>query len=79
MTFEEFLNIVFNPVNKIINLIGNMLNGLMNNYIFLLILYIIILYFLIENIDQIIKLSKNIFTRKKEASKNKQKNKNNVE
>lgn len=79
MTYEQFLDIVFGPINKIISLLGNILNGLMNNYIFITILYIIIFIFLIDNIDEIIKIIKNIFTRKKESSKNKEKNKTNIE
>lgn len=79
MTYEQFLDIVFGPINKIISLLGNILNGLMNNYIFITILYIIIFIFLIDNIDEIIKIIKNIFTRKKESGKNKEKNKTNIE
>lgn len=79
MTYEQFLDIVFGPINKIISLLGNILNELMNNYIFITILYIIIFIFLIDNIDEIIKIIKNIFTRKKESSKNKEKNKTNIE
>lgn len=79
MTYEQFLDIVFGPINKIISLLGNILNGLMNNYIFITILYIIIFIFLIDNIDEIIKIIKNIFTRKKESSKSKEKNKTNIE
>ena len=79
MTYEQFLDIVFGPINKIISLLGNILNGLMNNYIFITILYTITFIFLIDNIDEIIKIIKNIFTRKKESSKNKEKNKTNIE
>lgn len=79
MTFSEFLNAIFTPINPIINLTSNVINGLMDNYIFLIILYVLITYLVIENLGQIINLIKNIFTRKTESSKNKEKNKTNIE
>ena len=61
MTFSEFLNAIFTPINPIINLTSNVINGLMDNYIFLIILYVLITYLVIENLGQIINLIKNMF------------------
>lgn len=71
MTFQEYVNNITNVMNKIISLISKVYSVLINNYIFRSIIFLIIIYLVIEYFGEILSFIKNIFSVKKEAGKNK--------
>lgn len=71
MTFQEYVNNITNVMNKIISLISKVYSVLIDNYIFRSIIFLIIIYLVIEYFGEILSFIKNIFSVKKEAGKNK--------
>ena len=71
MTFQEYVNNITNVMNKIISLISKVYSVLINNYIFRSIIFLIIIYLVIEYFGEILSFIKNIFSVKKKAGKNK--------
>lgn len=56
MTFEQFLNIIFSTFTNIILWCSKILNYLMSNFVFKIIIYIGLVYFIISVIKSIINL-----------------------
>lgn len=79
MSFNSFIDKIFIAVPEMLKLVKSFLNILMQNNFFVLIIYVILVFAIMKNLDNLINLIKNVFTRKKESSKNKQKNKSNIE
>ena len=71
MNFSSFLDIIIKSFNQLLNLLSTFFNSIIENNFVKLILFIVILYFIIYILNKIITMIINIFTRKKEESKNK--------
>lgn len=71
MTFQKYLNNITNIINKLINILGKIYSSLLNNYVFKTIIFIVIIFLIIEYFNEILSFIRNIFSMKKEAGKNK--------
>lgn len=79
MEYKNFLNVITSSTNNIFTAFKNIFSYLLNNNFFKTIIFIILIYFIIENFEEIIKVIKNIFSMKKESAKNKVNNSNDIE
>lgn len=71
MNFQSFIDIIFNSFQKIFALIPLVYNRLMNNNIFLLTLFVILIIIIIDYFGEIISIIKSIFSIKNKKEKNK--------
>lgn len=79
MSFETFINSIFNCLNNFLNGFTKMFNIMIQNNFVKLIIYIALFIFAIELLFHIIDFIHNIFSMKKEAAKNKEKSKTDIE
>lgn len=59
MSFNSFLNSIFSIIPNILNWCNQILNSLMNNYVFMIIIYMGIIIIIINVIKSIIDLIQN--------------------
>lgn len=71
MSYQNFLDLIKNCFMNILNIFGILLNTLMNNFIFKLLLHLFLLFIAIEFTFKIYQLIKNIFSKKVSFGKNK--------
>lgn len=71
MSFESYINIIANIINKLITLTSNVYSTLINNHIFKTIIFIILVTILFEYFNEIIDFIKYIFNFRKNKNKNK--------
>ena len=79
MSFENFINSIFNSFLNVFNLIKNLFGPVVQNNFIKLIIYVILIFLFIDFLEEIFKLIKNIFAMKKQASKNKQNSNTDIE
>lgn len=79
MSFETYVNIIANIINKLIVLISKVYETLIYNNIFKTIIFIILITIIIEYFNEIIDFIKNIFSMKKSEGKNKVKSNTDIE
>ncbi len=79
MSFENFINSIFNCFFNVFNLIKNLFGPVVQNNFIKLIIYVILIFLFIDFLEEIFKLIKNIFAMKKQASKNKQNSNTDIE
>ena len=76
MNFESFINSIIYCFNATFSGIIGLFNYIIQNNFIKLIIFIAIIYLIIEYLDEIINLILNIFSQKKSISKTKESNKN---
>lgn len=79
MTYSTFLNNIRIVFTNLLNLLSNVISALLNNYIFKFIIHISIFLFVIFVLYKTIDVIKNIFSMKKESSKQKTKSNSDIE
>lgn len=79
MSFENFINSIFNSFLNVFNLIKNLFGPVVQNNFIKLIIYIALFFLFIDFLDEIFNFIKNIFAMKKQTSKNKQNSNNDIE
>lgn len=71
MEFREFIQIIFNSFNIVLNNISKLFDPILSNNLVKLIIYILIISLIIEFFGSFIDLIKNVVSQKREAGKNK--------
>lgn len=79
MSFENFINSIFNSFLNVFNLIKSLFGTVIQNNFIKLIVYIVLIYLFIDFLEEIFKFIKNIFSMKKQVSKNKQNSNTDIE
>lgn len=79
MSFENFINSIFNCFLNVFNLIKSLFGPVVQNNFIKLIIYVVLFFLFIDFLEEIFKLIKNIFAMKKQASKNKQNSNTDIE
>lgn len=79
MSFSEFLNIIINCFTGFFNFFVTIFNLIIDNNFIKLILFIVLLYIIIDYFGDILSFIKNIFSVKKIQSKNKVDNNTDIE
>ena len=79
MSFSNYLSNVNSVIGHLITLLGSVLSNLMNNHIFKTILFIAIIYFIIDNFEKLLDFVLNIFSRKVSSDKQKQNSNSDIE
>lgn len=79
MAFSEFITIIINSFNSFLNFLINIYDKIISNNWFKLIIFISIIYFVVNFFGEIIELIFNILSMKKANSKQKTSSKTDIE